>query len=180
VHATKQSLGPLRSVLRPNTDKAPHFAFTLDLRGQLKGYHAVSQEINMLIDTSVRLPDVFTKLWFSILSSSNLGASSEEWLVTTVRHMVLETLQKSLLSISYEWQRLQVVIVLWCQVVVHELSAVAGLSLLVFSPLAVIDVPDDSVGSYRVCLNHILNSFFLCFILIMIGKTLLSSIDIVF
>lgn len=119
----------------------------------------------MLIGTSVRLPDVFPKLWFSILGSSNLGASTEEWLVTTGRHMMLETLQKSRLSFCHERLRLQVIIVLWCQIVVHELSAVAWLSLLVFSPLAVIDVPNNAVRSDWVCLNHILNSllFFIYF-----------------
>ena len=156
MHAGEQRLCPFRTILRPNTYEAPHSAFSFNLWRQLERHHAICQVLHILIHLSVRLPLVVTEKWRTSLIRSNLWPRAEEWFISAIGHMVLETRQKCLLTFLQEWLRAEVIIVFGLYLVVNELTTVALLSFFILTPLSVLSIANNTISLDWICLDHVL------------------------
>lgn len=117
MHARNERLGPLRSILGPNSTKTPHLAFSLDLRAELEAHHSSCQVLYIAADRPIVLPYIVAEDW-SLVVCTNLGPSSKEGLIATVCHMTLETLQKCSRAILNEILLCGVIVEFWLDMVV--------------------------------------------------------------
>lgn len=80
MHACNERLGPLGSILGPNSAEAPSFAISLDLWAELKAHHTSCQVLYITVDRPIVLPYVVAEDG-PLVVCANLRASSKEGLI---------------------------------------------------------------------------------------------------